>query len=170
MKAAKFVVGILTLAVAVLQLVHDAYGVGVAPISAAREVYRDITGDNPTDSQSADVSADEIVESAQELDEAMDELIEESFDSTPPTPPSNLRIAEQNECVVNLEWDPSTDDEELSAYRVYSNGSFDGMVDEKFTEFEVRLFPGDSRTFTVIAVDGSANESKRSNEATASCS
>jgi hypothetical protein len=169
MKVTGLVVGILSLVVMTLQLVHDAYGLGVAPISVAREIYRDVIGGPPTTVDAGGPSADELVESAETLDEAMEEIIEESFDNTPPTPPSNLRVSEQNECVITLEWDPSTDDEELSGYRIFGNGSFDGMVDEKFTEFEVRLVPGDSKTFTVVAFDASSNESKLSNEQSASC-
>jgi len=103
-----------------------------------------ITGGSPDGEpagQPAGVSSDEIVESGQVLEEAMDELIEDSFDSTPPAPRSNLRIAGQSGCLVTLEWDPSKDDEGMSAYRVYSNGSFEGMVDEQSTKLEVSLFP-----------------------------
>ncbi|MBA3360005.1 MAG: hypothetical protein H0T94_00800 [Acidimicrobiia bacterium] len=59
MKAAGRVVAVLTLIVAALQLVHDAYGLGVAPVSFARDAYLGIFGTVGIDPPQ--VAADDIV-------------------------------------------------------------------------------------------------------------
>ena len=157
--------------IAALQLVHQVYGVGVAPITVGWEIVREFTGGVPTSGAPGEipVGSGSSGDPSQILEDAMKDGIEDISDSIPPTSPSNLRVTAQDECVVTLAWDPSTDDKELSGYRIYDRGSVRGMVAEGTTEFVDRLVPGTATSFTVVAFDRSLNESERSNEVAASC-
>jgi chitodextrinase len=82
-------------------------------------------------------------------------------DQTPPTPPANIR-AEDTGGFVLLTWDPSTDDfapQSLIRYDVYVDGELRAVVVGS-TVAEIEIYPGESSTISIIAVDTADNESE----------
>jgi hypothetical protein len=140
------VTGVLALIVAILQFVHDVYGVGPAPVTSAVNWATGESGS--TVPQSSPDGGDNGIP---------------GFDREPPTTPQNLRIESRNGCSVTLKWDPSEDNVSVENYRIFDGSQFKGHVEEEFTTHEVLMFPGDEHGFTVMAVDGRNNQSELSN-------
>jgi len=82
-------------------------------------------------------------------------------DTTPPTPPANLR--EMNWCdEVHLNWDQSTDDfdpQSVIRYDVYVNGVLSDTLFGSGGKSIVYGNPGQQNTFEVIASDSAGNRS-----------
>ena len=63
---------------------------------------------------------------------------------------------------ISLSWDPSTDDVEVTGYRVYRSGTLIELVAEPaFTDASASVDV--SNTYTVSAIDAAGNESEQSN-------
>jgi hypothetical protein len=148
MKVATFVVSLLGLLVAALQVGHDVFGLRFSPIEAAQSVIEPVFqgGQDDGSPPDADVSIPEV-------------------DTSPPTAPQNLSLVAQDGCTASLAWDPSQDDVGVTSYRIYEDGHFAGLTDGTVTTFDVQLFPGADHRFTVQASDG-PNDSGQSNEVT----
>ncbi|MBX3254218.1 MAG: fibronectin type III domain-containing protein [Chitinophagaceae bacterium] len=87
-------------------------------------------------------------------------------DYTPPSAPSNLKVVGTSTNSVSLTWDESEDDVGLDHYDIYVNGVKAYYTSESgYTVFN--LEPNLLYTFTIKAVDISANESAPSNQVTA---
>ena len=88
-------------------------------------------------------------------------------DNTPPTAPTNLRLAPQTTTdEIWLDWDPSTDEtdsQSLIVYEILINGVRDHRVIGG-TDTIVYCPAVVPATFTVRALDTSGNVSARSNE------
>jgi hypothetical protein len=141
------ITGVLALIVTGLQVIHEVYGVGPAPVTAAVDWIKNegsSPGRQPPAPQGGSPSTPEP-------------------DDLPPDAPENLRIDSQLECLVTLGWDASIDDVGVENYFIYDGSSRAGQVGGEFTVYEVRLFPGQEANYTVQAVDGSGNESPLSN-------
>jgi chitodextrinase len=86
-----------------------------------------------------------------------------SGDKTPPTTPTNLRVASLGRTSVTLAWDASTDNSGSFSYSVNKDGQ-GFTVPQTRTSFTIDwLSAGRTYTFYVTAVDGSLNTSGRSN-------
>ncbi|MGQ9456634.1 MAG: fibronectin type III domain-containing protein [Armatimonadota bacterium] len=84
-------------------------------------------------------------------------------DTEPPTVPQNLRAVAIGTTYVDLQWDPSTDNESLSGYFVYRNGEKVNFVAAPTTAYrDTGLNPGTLYTYRVSAIDASSNESAQS--------
>lgn len=87
-------------------------------------------------------------------------------DRTPPTTPTNLRITATTDTTVTLAWNPSTDNSGTFSYRVRERGFNDWTfaVPQTQTTFTAtRLWPGQTYSYTVWAVDAAGNRSGDSN-------
>src|SRR5262245_477414 len=87
-------------------------------------------------------------------------------DRTPPTTPANLRITAKTDSTLTLEWNPSTDNSGSFSYRVRVRGFNDltySVPQTRTTFTDTRLWPGQTYTYTVWAVDGAGNRSGDSN-------
>ncbi|MEZ0609009.1 glycoside hydrolase family 9 protein [Fibrella sp. WM1] len=86
-------------------------------------------------------------------------------DTEPPTTPTNLVASELSPYSVKLAWTGSTDNRGVTAYEVYQNGT--KLTETTETKLSLNtLSPSNSYTFTVKAVDFSANRSNASNAVT----
>lgn len=148
-------IAVLTLIVAALQLVHDVYGVGPAPITY---VFDRINGPTGPETPNPPPGWGTVPTGA--------------FDTEPPTVPQNLRIsarrATQTGCTVILAWDASTDNTGVQSYPIYADGNYSGQAPGSSSTFSASLFPGRQESFTISASDGS-NKSGQSNAVVASC-
>jgi PKD repeat protein len=89
-----------------------------------------------------------------------------SFDTTPPTIPTNLQATAISFTQIDLAWDASTDNVEVSGYKVYCGGTLLAQVDA--TSYSVMMLTPSTRyCFTVSAFDEAGNESDRSRQACA---
>jgi len=84
-------------------------------------------------------------------------------DRTPPTKPTNLRVASLTPHNVTLAWNPSFDDSGIFSYRLWVSYGFTYNVSQTQTTFSLGLAPSNTYSFLVYAVDGSGNQSARSN-------
>jgi chitodextrinase len=87
-------------------------------------------------------------------------------DRTPPTTPTNLRITATTDTTVTLAWNPSTDNSGSFSYRVRERGFNDltySVPQTRTTFTATRLWPGQTYTYTVWAVDAAGNRSGDSN-------
>lgn len=152
------VLAFLSLVVAVLQLVHDVYGVGPAPITYIVDKIQDAAGQGPPEPGRVPVPVPKAPTGA--------------FDVEPPTVPQNLRIERAGGsrigCDVVLAWDASADNTGVRSYHVYANGTFRGIAPGSSSSFAVSVFSGAQENYTVSASDGS-NESGQSAPLLVSC-
>jgi hypothetical protein len=94
-------------------------------------------------------------------------------DTSPPTPPGNLRAVSVSDVEIVLAWDPSTDDSGSVNYAVFFDENPTPFLTSADTRLAVRLnraigmIPGSSHTFQVRAEDPAGNHSF-SNELTVS--
>jgi hypothetical protein len=145
-KVATFVVSLLALIVAGLQVGHDLFGLSFSPIETAREAIRPVLqGANEPDTSSGGEP--------------------EIPGGSAPTTPQNLTLVARDGCTATLAWEPSQDDENVAKYWLYRNGHRSDLVDGTITQVDVQLLPGEDHAFTVQASDG-LNESGQSNEVT----
>jgi chitodextrinase len=87
-------------------------------------------------------------------------------DRTPPTTPTNLRITGTTDTTVTLAWNASTDDSGNFSYRVterYFNETTVAVPQSRTTTTFTRLWPQQTYTYFVYAVDASGNRSGNSN-------
>jgi hypothetical protein len=87
-------------------------------------------------------------------------------DRTPPTTPTDLRITATTDTTVTLAWNPSTDNSGNFSYRVRERGFNDwtfSVPQTQTTYTATRLWPGQTYTYTVWAVDAAGNRSGESN-------
>ena len=88
-------------------------------------------------------------------------------DRKPPTKPANLRATSVTAYNVTLAWDPSTDNSGTFSYRVFVSWGSTYTVPQTQTTFTVLgVVPNNTYSFYVYAVDGSGNNSQRSNTLT----
>lgn len=81
-----------------------------------------------------------------------------SDDNEDPSAPSGLAATSVDASTISLSWTGSTDNVEVSGYKVYRNGSYVGMtIVNKYTD--TLLSPSTNYTYTVTAVDAVGNES-----------
>jgi hypothetical protein len=87
-------------------------------------------------------------------------------DRTPPTTPTNLRVIANTDTTVTVAWDPSTDNSGNFSYRVRERAFNDwtfSVPQTQTTYTATRLWPGQTYTYTVWAVDAAGNRSGDSN-------
>lgn len=86
-------------------------------------------------------------------------------DRTPPTRPTNLHVTGKTAYSVALAWNPSTDNSGIFSYKVHVSYGQTWTVPQTQTSFNWNfgLIPGQTYSFYVYAVDGSGNQSQRSN-------
>ena len=87
-------------------------------------------------------------------------------DRTPPTTPTNLRITATTDSTATLAWNASTDNSGNFSYRVRERGFNDltySVPQTRTTFTATRLWPGQTYTYTVWAVDAAGNRSGDSN-------
>ena len=90
-------------------------------------------------------------------------------DRTPPTTPTNLRITATTDTTVTLAWNPSTDNSGVFSYRVRERAFNDwtfSVPQTQTTYTGTRLWPGQTYSYTVWAVDAAGNRSGDSNTVT----
>ncbi len=91
-------------------------------------------------------------------------------DKTPPTEPENLAVSAATQTSVSLTWSPSTDNVDVSGYRVYVNGApaANSTVPAALLS---ALTCGTAFTFEVDAADAAGNRSSRARitASTAAC-
>ncbi|MVM35052.1 T9SS type A sorting domain-containing protein [Spirosoma sp. HMF4905] len=86
-------------------------------------------------------------------------------DTEPPTAPTNLVASDLSPYSVKLTWTGSTDNRGVTAYEVYQNDT--KIAETPETNLNITtLSPSNSYTFTVKAIDFSANRSNASNAVT----
>ncbi|MCE6994644.1 PQQ-dependent sugar dehydrogenase [Saccharothrix sp. S26] len=83
-------------------------------------------------------------------------------DTTPPSPPADLRSANVTPTSVDLAWNPATDDVGVTSYEVYRSGQFVKAVTGTSTTV-TGLSPNGTFTFYVNAKDAAGNISQASN-------
>lgn len=89
-------------------------------------------------------------------------------DTVPPTAPSSLTVTGQTDTSVNLSWAASTDNQGVTGYDVYRDGTLALSVSGSVYGAQVTgLTPATSYSFTVKARDSSGNASQASNVVTA---
>ncbi|MBI4823928.1 MAG: fibronectin type III domain-containing protein [Nitrospirae bacterium] len=87
-------------------------------------------------------------------------------DKGPPTPPTGLKAEPVGTTQINLTWNPSKDDREVTGYNVYSKGVLSKT--EKATASQMaKLNPNTRYCYSVTAFDDAGNESSQSGEACA---
>ncbi|WNR45986.1 fibronectin type III domain-containing protein [Paenibacillus roseipurpureus] len=87
-------------------------------------------------------------------------------DTTPPTAPSYLTVANQGLTTADLTWTASTDEVGVSGYSIYRNGQYLASVNGSQKTYKVTgLSPATNYTFTVKALDDAGNVSEASNTA-----
>jgi len=80
-------------------------------------------------------------------------------DTSAPTAPGNLRIADTGTTTVTLVWNASEDNTAVDGYEIYVNGSLHGKTGN-LSYTVTGLVPGTEYTFTVYAYDTSGNRSE----------
>ena len=90
-------------------------------------------------------------------------LVKPIQDISPPTAPTNLTVTVTN-LGLNLNWNPSTDDQEIYGYKVYRNDTLI-YVTKETTKTDSFLVKGKIYTYYVVAVDTSGKISEASNKA-----
>jgi hypothetical protein len=147
LKVATFVVSLLALIAAGLQVGHDVFGLSFSPIEAAQNAIRPVfqSEDGSGTSSSGEVTI--------------------PGGAAAPTTPQNLRLVAQDGCTATLAWDPAQDDVAVAKYWLYRDGRRSDLADGTITQLDVQLLPGEDQRFTVQASDG-LNESGQSNEVT----
>lgn len=95
------------------------------------------------------------------LSEPLFESLDDPQDNTAPTVPTNLVLGIATSSSIGFLWDASTDNIEVTGYKVYVNGVFNQTVTQ--TSVNVTgLSSNTSYNLSVSAIDAALNESKRS--------
>ena len=87
-------------------------------------------------------------------------------DRTPPTTPTNLRITATTDTTITLAWNPSTDNSGNFSYRITERGFNEwtfALPQTQTTYTATRLWPEQTYTYVVYAVDAAGNRSGNSN-------
>jgi chitodextrinase len=83
------------------------------------------------------------------------------FENVPPEKPSDLKVVKRKHNSIQLSWSPSEDNVGVVLYYVYLDSEFMGETDK--TTYTVTGLSADTQyTFSVRAIDGSANISEES--------
>jgi chitodextrinase len=92
-------------------------------------------------------------------------------DTTPPTPPTNLRRTAATETTISLAWNASTDTVGVTGYGIYRSGTLVGTTTTSTTYTVTGLACGTTYPFAVDARDAAGNRSSQApiNAATAAC-
>lgn len=86
-------------------------------------------------------------------------------DNSKPTAPGNLRSGLISQTSIELIWDASNDDVEVSYYDIYQNGHLAFSISGEFSSYTIyNLVNGQYYIFTVKARDNSGNVSSPSNQ------
>jgi fibronectin type 3 domain-containing protein len=88
-------------------------------------------------------------------------------DTQPPSAPSNLVAIASSPVVVDLSWQPSTDDVGVAGYVVHRDGARRAEVGSTTTSYEDAASPATTYTYRVTAMDAAGNESMPSDPAEA---
>jgi hypothetical protein len=83
-------------------------------------------------------------------------------DNTPPSAPSNMRLATATQSKIVVAWNASTDDVGVVDYRVYRDGAVRGTTDNTLDWADFNLPCGTSYEYAVEALDAAGNTSTRS--------
>jgi len=82
-------------------------------------------------------------------------------DTTAPSVPAGLASPSQTATSITLSWTASTDDVAVTGYKVYRNGTI--LVTTTNTTYtDTGLTPGTNYSYTVVAYDGTGNNSAQS--------
>lgn len=83
-------------------------------------------------------------------------------DTTPPSTPSSVSAVANDARSATISWSASTDDQELSHYRVVRDGTIvaNTVFDTSFTDNS--LSPSATYSYKIVAIDGAGNESTES--------
>jgi chitodextrinase len=92
---------------------------------------------------------------------------QEGADTTPPSDPSGLTAAATYKTNINLAWNASSDNVGVTGYRIFRDGTLLTTVGPGLAYSDGGVLPGSTHTYTVRAIDATANESGPSNAATA---
>jgi len=87
-------------------------------------------------------------------------------DILPPTTPGSLAATASGQTTIDLVWEPSTDNDRVTWYRIYRDGVRVGTTGNTHYR-SAGLEPGTTYTFTVTAMDPAGNESPHSNQVSA---
>jgi chitodextrinase len=91
-----------------------------------------------------------------------------SADTQPPTTPTGLSATAFGSSQINLAWTGSTDNVQVSGYRIYRDGGSTPVAAVTSTSYaDTGLAAGSTHSYVVTAVDSSGNESAPSNQASA---
>jgi fibronectin type 3 domain-containing protein len=82
-------------------------------------------------------------------------------DTTPPSTPTNLEATVISSSRNELSWTASTDNFEVTGYRVFRNGTQIGTPNTTFYQ-DTGLSPLTTYSYTVVAIDAAGNESAES--------
>ncbi|MFF2481266.1 discoidin domain-containing protein [Paenibacillus sp. NPDC058071] len=89
-----------------------------------------------------------------------------AVDTQPPSIPAGLTATAASSSLINLAWQPSTDNVGVTGYDIYRNGAL--IASTAQTSYaDNGLTPSTSYTYTVVAKDGAGNSSAASSPATA---
>ena len=89
--------------------------------------------------------------------------IPQEQDTTPPTIPTNLDITHNNPIKLKLTWSNSTDNIQVSGYKIYRNGTqIDTTINTIY--YQNNLNPKTTYLYAVSAYDSSDNESNKTQE------
>lgn len=88
------------------------------------------------------------------------------IDNTPPTVPTVLTAIVISDSQINLSWGSSTDDDGVTGYRLYRNGSVVATVTDTYYS-DTGLAASTKYSYTVTAIDALGNESDHSSETSA---
>jgi chitodextrinase len=87
-----------------------------------------------------------------------------ALDTTPPTPPANLRVVSTSATQITLEWDHSTDNVGVTGYMVFMDGILEATVSYISSYDVTGLSPNTTYCFTVTASDAAGNVSDPSDQ------
>ena len=89
------------------------------------------------------------------------EPVNPETDSDPPSVPENVQTTAASSSTLSVTWDHSTDNEEVTGYRVFVNNVFDSAV--TVNNYKIRnLIPEASYLIRVSAFDAASNQSDKS--------
>ncbi|MEN9490255.1 MAG: hypothetical protein RJA63_704, partial [Pseudomonadota bacterium] len=86
-------------------------------------------------------------------------------DVTAPSAPASLRAEGKSATSVSLSWSAASDDQGVSGYQIYRNGTLVSLVQGNLLNYiDTGLMPGSSYRYSIKAVDAAGNLSPASAE------
>ena len=86
-------------------------------------------------------------------------------DVTAPSAPASLRAEGKSATSVSLSWSAASDDQGVTGYQIYRNGSLVSLVQGSLLNYiDTGLVPGSSYRYSIKAVDAAGNLSPASAE------